>query len=457
MSGISVASLLTVKDFDRRCISIISSACYKLSFSLFEEEFVLKRVFIGALVAGALMIGGGVAGAAEMAGMPSMPSTADKPLAPGWLSLDSSVGKLDGAIGRGKGALEKALGIGISGYFDVGWTFSTNHPQSGDAISGRNFDKDQNDFVFNGFHLALEKPEKDWGVGFKVSGDFGRTAELLREATQWTSKSAKFCCGPSAELREIFLTTTIPVGAGIGLKGGLFVTPLGTEIIPSPGAFNDNISRSFLFNFGVPLRHLGVLASYQAHKMVGLSLGIVTGWDNPHDNNHQPSFLGGLTLTPNDKIMLMSNLIYGPEQKAGGPKRFTIANVLTYKPIDPLALTLEYTAGTEDKVTSSLRDGTWQGIAGIASYSWTERFTTALRGEWFNDRDGVRLANGTNTNLGEVTFTSSYKFTKMLMGRAEVRQDWSDKNFYNVGAASRGTNTADKSQTTLGLQMVYQY
>src|SRR6476659_6067905 len=52
----------------------------------------------------------------------------EKPLGPGWLSLDCCVGPLDNAIANGKGALEKAVGIGISGYLDTGWTFSTNHP-----------------------------------------------------------------------------------------------------------------------------------------------------------------------------------------------------------------------------------------------------------------------------------------------------------------------------------------
>src|SRR5678815_1339155 len=47
---------------------------------------------------------------------------ADKPLGPGWLSLDCCVGPLDNAIANGKGALEKALGIGISGYLDTGYT-----------------------------------------------------------------------------------------------------------------------------------------------------------------------------------------------------------------------------------------------------------------------------------------------------------------------------------------------
>jgi len=375
------------------------------------------------------------------------------------LSLDSSVGVLDGKIGDAKGSLEQALGIGISGYFDTGWTFSTNHPSKPGSISLRYFDKDQNDLVFNGFNITIDKPEKDWGVGFHIAGDFGRTAELLREATLWGRSLHR---EPSAELREAFLTTTIPIGAGLGIKGGLFVTPLGTEIIPNPGAFNDNISRSFLFNLAIPFRHLGVLLNYPVHKMVGLSFGVVTGWDNPRDNNNQPSFLGGIALTPNDKISLATNLIYGAEQRPNGPKRFTIANVLTIKPIDPLAIALEYTFGKEDKVTASGRDATWQGMAGIASYSWTDRFTTAMRAEWFNDRDGARIGGDAvtgrqNVTVGEVTFTGAYKFTKMLLGRAEVRQDWSDRNVFAVGSQTRATHHSDKAQTTLGLQLVYQY
>jgi len=135
----------------------------------------MKLGIVGmAVLAGAIMLGGQNVSADE-----------DKPLGPGWFSLDSSVGKLDGAIANGKGSLEKALGIGISGYFDTGWTFSTNHPRNPDSISGRYFDKDQNDLVFNGFNITIDKPEKDWGVGFHIAGDFGRTAELLREATLW--------------------------------------------------------------------------------------------------------------------------------------------------------------------------------------------------------------------------------------------------------------------------------
>lgn len=380
----------------------------------------------------------------------------DKPLGPGWLSLDGSVGLLDGKIAEGKGAVEKALGITMGGFLDTSYTWSSNHPKRPGDISGRYFDKDNNEVVFNYFHLFIEKPEKDWGVGFRISGDFGRSGELLREATLWGKTFHK---EPSAELREAYLTTTIPLGEGIGVKGGLFVTTLGTEILPNPGAYNENMSRSFLFNYGIPLRHLGVLLSYPILKTLSVNGGLVTGWDDPRDNNKQPSGLWGFSFTPMDQFALVSNFIYGPEQfHNNGNQRFTMSHVATIKPFDPLALIAEFTYGHEENASlGGTRDATWYGFAGIASYGWTDRFTTALRGEVFRDRDGARLGGnfkGTHADqtLGEITLTGSYKFTKMLLGRVEFRQDWANTGYYKKGASR-----ADSNQTTLAGQLIYTF
>jgi len=388
----------------------------------------------------------------------------DKPLAPGWLSLDSSVGEMDKGIASGKGALEKAVGLAFSGFLDTSYTWSSNHPKIPRNISGRYFDKDYNKLTFNYLHLAVEKPEKDWGVGFKLSGDFGRGGELLREATYWGGANPfplVLRDEPSAELREAYLTTTIPLGQGLGIKGGLFVTPLGTEILNAPGAYNENISRSFAFNFGVPLRHLGMLISYPFHKTFTASTGIVTGWDNPHDNNNAPSGIFGVNFTPSETFGLASNLILGPEQYHNtGNTRFTWSSVATIKPMDPLTLLLEYTLGGESNVLTptETRDAYWHAIAAIASWGWTERFTTALRGEVFIDSDAARtfglssINPAPNVTLGEITLTGSYKFTKMLIGRAEVRQDWANRGVYKKGASG-----ADSNQTTIGLQLLYAF
>ena len=382
----------------------------------------------------------------------------EKPLAPGWLSLDSSVGIMDNWIALNKSALENAVGFNVAGYLDASYTWSSRHPKDPTRISGRYFYGDQNKVNFNDFHLVIDKPEKDWGVGIHVSGDFGRTGELLREATLWGKTFHK---EPSAELRESYITTTIPIGEGIQFKGGLFVTTLGTEIIPNPGAYNDEITRSFAFNYAIPFRHLGTLFSYPFLKTLTGTMGIVTGWDDPRDNNGSPSGLWGLTFTPSDSFTLASNIVVGPEQTRNTNNvRFAWSNVATIKPMDPLTLLLEYTFGIEQDASTptGTKDAQWYAFAATGSWNWTDRFSTALRTELFLDEGASRTFGFAatkpifNVALGEVTVAGTYKFTKMLVGRAEVRQDWANRAVYK-----RGSSNANANQTTLGVQLLYQY
>jgi len=377
-------------------------------------------------------------------------------LGPGWLSLDSSVGKLDNAIQKGKSKLENYMfGFKLSGFFDTSYTWSSNNPDP--DISIRVFDIDQNKIVFNHFNLTLDRPvaDKGWSVGAKLVGDFGRTAELLREATNW---GPALVSEPSAELREANVTVRVPIGAGLQIKGGLFMTTLGTEIIPEPGSYNDNISRSYLFGFAIPFRHLGMLLTYPVHKTVTISMGPVTGWDQPYDLNNKATFLSAVNYSPNDKFSLVSSLIAGPEQdNQNGRIRIVWANVASYTPIDSLTLTGEFTYGHEQKATASLRDADWLGVATYANYSWTNRFSTALRGEFFYDKDGVRMGGGATgveqrAKLGEFTLTGAYKFTEMLLGRVEIRQDWSDVSVFQKGASG-----ADTNQTSIALQAIYTF
>lgn len=385
-----------------------------------------------------------------------------KPLAPGWLSLDSSVGLLDAKVDEYKDAIYKAIGINVSGFLDTGYQWTSAQPGRlyNHNITGRLFDMDYNTLVFNAFNITLDKPEKDWGVGFHISADFGRSAELLREATYYGSFENTPGDGePSAELREAYITYTIPIGEGLQFKGGQWVTYLGTEILPNPGQYNENISRSYLFNFAIPIRHWGGTLTYPVLKTLSLYWGPVTGWDDPHAFNNTPSFVWGGNWNPADAFGLSSNFIYGPEQvNNGGPKRFTMSHVATIKPLDSLTLYAEYTYGVEQAVPITTspplrRLGTWQGFSTIASYNWTDRYTTALRGEVFHDTDGVRTATFHNLYLGEFTLTNAYKFTSKLIGRIEFRQDFANRGFFN--SRNRASQTAN--QTGVGLQAIYTF
>jgi hypothetical protein len=388
------------------------------------------------------------------------PAEESKVLGPRWFSLDSTVGVVDKEIQEGKANLEKYLfGIKLSGYLDTSYTWASTRPRDPNNISIRSFDLDHNEITFNAFNLTVERPEpeKGWGVGFRLSGLFGRTGELLREATLWGPNLNK---EPSAELFESYISTTLPIGKGLGFQGGLWVTTLGTEVIPAPGDYNYNISRSFLFGFSIPFRHLGSMFSYPLTDTVSLNAGIVTGWDDPYDNNNRPSGMGGIKLEPSDKFNLNTQFIVGPEQdgnKNTGRQRWTVANVANYTPIDSLALTYEFTIGGEEKATADGGDALWYGMAGYISNDWTDRFNTAFRGEWFRDEDGARTGGGASAKesgvwLGEITLTTTYKFTSQLLGRWEVRQDWASRDVFQSGRSG-----VDDNQTQVSIQAIYTF
>src|SRR5436853_1098489 len=79
-----------------------------------------------------------------------------KPLGPGIFGLEGSVGLLDNAVDNAKAAISKAIGIDVSGFLDVGYQYSSNHPNRSSSISGRYFDKDHNKVVFNAFNLTID-------------------------------------------------------------------------------------------------------------------------------------------------------------------------------------------------------------------------------------------------------------------------------------------------------------
>ena len=76
-------------------------------------------------------------------------------------------------------------------------------------------------------------------------------------------------------------------------------------------------------------------------------------------------------------------------------------------------------------------------------------FSASIRGEYFNDEDGVRT--GIPQKLKEITITPEFRVAKNLILRPEYRHDWSDKD----GFDSKNTTFSKKNQDTVSLGMMY--
>jgi hypothetical protein len=74
------------------------------------------------------------------------------------------------------------------------------------------------------------------------------------------------------DLQEAYVSFLLPLGDGLIVKGGKFVTLLGYEVIESPN--NLNFSRGYLFALAIPLTHTGGLLSYT----FGEQFSVTAGW-----------------------------------------------------------------------------------------------------------------------------------------------------------------------------------
>src|SRR5882672_5865204 len=312
-------------------------------------------------------------------------------VAPDTSGLQSRLDALEAAIKK------NPFGLTIGGMIVGSYLYDLNDPKAGNkgTVGLRAFDKDHNTFSLDLFQLQVSRAPGENGVGFVTKVNFGKTAE--RMASDWDGDGTVGNVAEeqnSIELEEAYITYNFPGLPDLQLKGGKFVTLLGAEVIESP--LNPNISRSLAFGFAIPFTHTGMLLSYAFTPEIKLTGGVVNGWDNVIDSNDGKSFLGSLSYAPIEQVSLALNGIYGAEQpNHGGSKRGVGDFVATIKPVDNLALILNYDYGSETDLGPPGADGfftvgnttdTWNAFSGIVTYDLPDQLIIpigfALRGEY---------------------------------------------------------------------------
>jgi len=432
------------------------------------------------------------------------PAKADTPPA----TIGEHVAVLETGLSDVRKNLSDNLGVHIHGLVDAGYEYNLNEPNTtgifgfasntaptnpgvkgngvtspGIGVPGREnqyraFDVDANSFELNQGNIHIDRTV-DQGVGFVMDLNFGRTAELLQQGTRYSSSGPLNTATSNGDVdpTQFYLTWTAPIGSGLNLSAGKYVTLLGAEVIPVYNNLNYEESRSFLFTLGEPLTHTGVRAQYTFNSKIGATVGLNNGWDNASDNNSGKTMEAQFAFTPTDSLSLLVNGMYGAEQSnQGGPKRGIIDPILTWKtPITGLTTIGEYLYGNESSGVSQFvgysahgnslafasaqqvaaatgtpvgppiygpvvitKTSEWNGFAGYLVYDLTDKLELATRGEFFRDGEGART--GMRQTLGEVTFTTSYKVAPGLLARAEYRHDESnaDPFFGNAPVAGAG-------------------
>ncbi len=147
----------------------------------------------------------------------------------------------------------------IGGLVDAYWLYNSNKvPPSYQAF----------DVLYNSFDVSMAEfwvaktPTADSPIGYKIRTTFGSAADIMASASGQFLKES-----PYKNIEEAFGSYLAPVGKGLQIDVGKFVTNAGAEVIEAKDDLN--YSRSLLFQLAIPLYHSGVrldvLSERQGH------------------------------------------------------------------------------------------------------------------------------------------------------------------------------------------------
>ncbi|MBI3796875.1 MAG: porin [Deltaproteobacteria bacterium] len=362
----------------------------------------------------------------------------------------------------------KSWGLEIHGLLASNYTWNFNEPKSGKnglLLMNRKAGHGDLDLA----NIRLQRVV-DGELGFVVDLDFGKTAEVVGRSTWWCggispSVSGKGSCSESRnsfEAVQAYLTYKLPIGNGLNVKAGKFVTLHGAEVIKTWDNINYNISNSILFGWAIPFTHTGLLLNYPFADWVSADLGFIVGWDTVADNNDGKSFTGGLTVTPTSTLTLYAAGTVGPEQQdRGDSTRYLYSLLTTYKPTDKWTFILDYNVANETNLLGPFKPsgrGTktayWDGLAGYATYHFTDEISATLRTEFFNDADGVRT--GASQTVWEITPTLAYQFLPGVTFRAEYRHDETSRKGSSANLFE-GRTRLFPGQDTVAWEVLYSF
>src|SRR6266849_43804 len=352
-------------------------------------------------------------------------------------------------------------------YAESSYVFNATGAGRGGTNELRLYDYDEG-FTFNAAAFSLKRdPSEPHPFGFGVTLTAGLDSQKNPSLGIFRSREAQFPFRNTSkfDVLEAYVSARVPLGSGLTVSGGKFVSLLGYE--NPEGPLNLNWSRGYLYTFAGPTTVTGGFVSYTFLGWLTVGVGVVTGSDTTADNNSTPSVTGEVAVELPNGFSGALGWLVGPEQDNNDTQtRYVLDLVLSYTGLSRATLAFELTYGYEDHeaflVSLGTRQNTnaeWWGWALYGAYDWTPKIRTALRQEYFQDTDGARTGFGSMLRLWSTTLTADYRIWKGLEARLEYRHDSADEKVFKARTSrpdqSLGVTPQSKTLDTFSLTLTY--
>lgn len=383
----------------------------------------------------------------------------------------------------------------FSAQIEAGGTYNSSDPNDGRNF-GRLFDDKSNGVLLNQLLLTATRPvdasRKGYDVGFKLQfmvGADARYTHFLKEfQNTFTGENQLDLVEGWVQFHTPWLTE-----GGFDVKLGQYVTLSGAETIdPST---NYLYSHSYLFNFGIPLKHTGVMTVTHVTPSFDLYLGIDSGVNTSlfkGDNNGRPAFHGGFGFNMNGgALTILATTHIGPEiSRNAAPngllpptvnanKAMRYLNDITavWKVSDKLTSITDFNFIYDEAVNAG-NSASGYGITQYLVYALNDNFSLVGRAEVWRDENGSfvaqfadnqdfmraldgqpvvspRTVGGGATTYGGFTFGLNIKpalgIPAALLIRPEVRYDTS------LNGTRPFNDSSDRHMFTAGMDVVFSF
>jgi len=417
------------------------------------------------------------------------------------LSLDPRVLTADDAAPQaplmsmlGKAGIDqKALmGFNIYGWVESGYTYNHRHGGQGNGSTGiipGPFNHEVgNHYMLNQLDIRFERQiadPKKFDVGGMVEVLYGTDAGFTHSSgmpfngndpsdnnNPADAVPDKYRANYQFDVLQAYVDVSLPVGNGLTIRTGKFVTLLGYETIDPRG--NPFYSHSYAFG-ALPFTQTGVLAMYQVNDSLKLTAGITRGWDQtledsgPAGGKCYPDALGSVTWVINPQMTAVLNWNVGPQNFNDTSHYRTVINpILFYQVTDALKIGVEglyiYDGGLNGDVgsggTVSHAYGDVWSVDVYAGYKVNDYLTVNGRFEKYHTSAGglgaVTASDTGARSIYSITLGTTIvplpkdPWGKNISLRPEIRYDFTDSSAGPFSAQGR----TFKDQLTFGADVI---
>ncbi len=301
------------------------------------------------------------------------------------------------------------------GYLEAGITGNTQDPKDG-VNFGALFNDAANVPILNQILYTVQRPidaKNEYDFGFKLQGMVGgnaRYTHFLGELDETFHQSTVQL--DVVEAWGMIHTPWLGEG-GTDIKIGQYVTLEGAEVIDAAGNFF--YSHTYIFNFGIPFKHTGILAVTHVIPELDLYYGVDSGVNTSlggGDNNSAAAFHGEVGLNLLDgKLTVLASTHIGPENpdtaffRAANPTvnpnsdlRYLNDITTIWKITDDLTSTTDLNYIHDDGF-----DATGYGVAQYLTYNINDWLAAGIRAEVWRDNANFFVCQfGNNTDFVRV-------------------------------------------------------